>query len=108
MASLYLFYSKNVYFAIGLLTFHIFQVIASFVTLPPVSNSYSNVKVFFHDFFTTYVKESKFTKYVHRQINYHQEIFQNGRQTWVSFFLNHPVVLVSKTNACHLRVNVEV
>ena len=41
--------------------------------------------------FTTYVKASKFTKYVHTQMNYFQEIFQNGLQKWVSFFLNHPV-----------------
>ena len=28
---------------------------------------------------------------MYRQINYLQEIFQNGRQKWVSFFLDHPV-----------------
>ena len=43
MASWSLFHSKNVYFAV--LTCHICHVIASFVTLPPVSN----VKVYDSD-----------------------------------------------------------
>ena len=32
----------------------------------------------------------QFNKYVHRQVNYLQEIFQNGRQKWVSFFFWPP------------------
>ena len=42
------------------------------------------------------VKASTFTKYVHKQINYFKEIFQNGHQKWVSFFFNHPVDRVPK------------
>ena len=75
MASLPLFYSKNVYFP--MLIFHIFHVIASFVTLPLVSsvevlcwlqsvnpNPYGqgdisstkrSILILFHDFFTTNV-----------------------------------------------------
>ena len=38
--------------------------------------------IFIHDFFTL---KRKSTKYVHRQINYLQEIFQNGRQSRFPF-----------------------
>ena len=36
-------------------------------------------------------QESNLTRYVQRQINYFQDIFQNGRQKWVSFFIDHLV-----------------
>ena len=50
------------------------------------SNKQTHSYIFSHDFFTTYVKELIFTKHEHRQINYLQEIFQNGRQKRISFF----------------------
>ena len=111
MASLSLFYSKNVYFAI--LTFHICHVIAYFVTLPPVSNvkvydsdnlpkPISVDKVIFHQMcsnkrgrliFTSFLMiSSPLTQNSLNLPNYYlQEVFQNGRQNWVSFFMDHPV-----------------
>ena len=52
--------------------------------------------IFSHDFFTTYVKASTFTKYVHRKNNYRQVMFHNGRQKWVSFFFGPPCMCIEK------------
>ena len=57
-----------------------------FIKRVKISVADSFLASFVHDFITTYVlsvQESKLT------IMYTEEIFQNGRQKWVSFFNHH-------------------